>query len=553
MTIKKAVVTLEKGVNKSSFISEMQSSGNKGEHLPQRAVELKDILQGSNRNIQFWMTATEVVELRKDPRVMWVRYGTNLENGIEFSVNGSVPPRDFSRQSPVVLDSNESNWGIPSAQFHENPYFLNGFRTVDITNYQHSFFNGGEGVDLVIHDDSCEVGHPEWLDPDTGATRLQLIDWPTEANMPSSTQDPNHYSTQPNTSGHGVHVMGTAGGKNYGWAKKANLYFLNILSDVGFDVGESLSLLRNWHLNKGNSRPTVVNMSWGSGTNYSTLAPIISGSFRGDAWDINDFGANESQELIVRYILRDYQSDPSHGVLNMDIYAEIEDCIDAGIIIVSAAGNNSHMADVPLGPDYNNYYTRDFLGILNENIYYNRGSTPSAVPGVICVGNIDSQPDTWFSTNKDTKHFSSTTGPRVDIWAAGTDVMSAIPAGSIQENFYGSANHPDNASFRATKITGTSMASPQVAGVMCEIMSENPTFSPSLARTALFSSFIVQGELADLDPINFAYTIDFFYSLLRGPNVRLYNRYKSTTPFSVNLGRASSTSTRFVTTQAAQI
>ena len=61
--------------------------------------------------------------------------------------------------------------------------------------------------------------------------------------------------------------------------------------------------------------------------------------------------------------------------------ADIQDAINDGVIVISAAGNSYWNNDISSGVDYDNQY---------NSTYHSRGSTPAAADNVICVGNIGS-------------------------------------------------------------------------------------------------------------------------------------------------------------------
>ena len=94
--------------------------------------------------------------------------------------------------------------------------------------------------------------------------------------------------------------------------------------------------------------------------------------------------------------------------------ADIADAIAEGIIFVGSAGNQNFKVDLPTGNDYNNYY-------LDNGIpyYYHRGSSPGAQTGVICVGGMSSGSGEGKSQN-------SNTGPRIDLYAPGVNIISSV-------------------------------------------------------------------------------------------------------------------------------
>jgi hypothetical protein len=99
-------------------------------------------------------------------------------------------------------------------------------------------------------------------------------------------------------------------------------------------------------------------------------------------------------------------------------------------------------------------------------IYYARGSSPTAAAGVIHVGAIDVYKD-------DRKASYSNCGPRVDIYAPGTSIMSSFNNGLS----FGSVQDPRNTSFNMGKISGTSMAGPQVTGILALVLEKHPTWT----------------------------------------------------------------------------
>jgi hypothetical protein len=161
--------------------------------------------------------------------------------------------------------------------------------------------------------------------------------------------------------------------------------------------------------------------------------------------------------------------------------ADIEDAIDEGIIYVGAAGNGYWKHDVPGGLDWNNTFemANRYPGSVANPYYYMRGTSPTAndtidhpdgryeIPN-ICVGAVD-----YVATER--KANFSDCGPGVDIYAPGVQVISSYDS-------TGSVTDPRNSSFRLSKISGTSMASPQVCGVLACILELYPHFNAYQAK-----------------------------------------------------------------------
>jgi subtilisin family serine protease len=158
--------------------------------------------------------------------------------------------------------------------------------------------------------------------------------------------------------------------------------------------------------------------------------------------------------------------------------ADITDALAEGIIIVAAAGNESQYIDVPTGPDYNNKMYFEYYGEIQEYPYH-QGTAPGSVPGVICVGAIDADFVEW-------KAWYSNTGPRIDIYAPGSQVTSAfLKAGSGWSDV--TEDRRSNIHYIA-RDSGTSMASPQVCGVIACLLEKYPNMTPADALNYIITT-----------------------------------------------------------------
>ena len=475
----KAVVTLDLGVDVDAFIEDMVSGTNQSEFMPGRKVELFNEKPDSLRNVDFVLTREEAELLKNDPRVIDVRYGTKVENGIFLKPSSVDTEKLYSKTG--TLDPTHYNWGIPACVNATNP-----FSSVNTSiNFTHGFPVAGTGVDVVIQDSGIDPTHPEWLTFDGSTSRLQQVDWPTVAGLTATySQNINHYT---DLDGHGTHVAGTAAGRLYGWAKNANIYAITIIDNpAAFGVSASFNLIRGFHNNKtvtstGYKRPTIVNMSWGY---YKVYENITGGNYRGTPWT-----ATTPQSLygMVQTIYNRLTGPTRyyHPVRVASVDADILDCINAGVILVAAAGNDAHKVDASTGTDYNNYYTDS----VNGTTYYHRGATPCNTSGVVTVGSVK-------VADPEGKNFFSNTGPGVDLFAPGESIMSSIPDGSTIATNTGTVDYPLNPLFKSTKISGTSMASPQVTGVVACMLEARPSYNQSQVR-AWLTETTATGRLSD--------------------------------------------------------
>jgi subtilisin family serine protease len=154
---------------------------------------------------------------------------------------------------------------------------------------------------------------------------------------------------------------------------------------------------------------------------------------------------------------------------------DVQEMIDEGIHVCIAAGNHYHKIDRAGGDDYNN------SALTNTGrIYYHQGSSPYS-SNAIMVGSLDSES---FDITRDKKADYSNSGEGIDIFAAGTDIMSCCS----NINTKSAVAYHLNSNFKQVNIYGTSMASPQVAGVASLYLQNNPTATPAQVKTWLLSN-----------------------------------------------------------------
>jgi subtilisin family serine protease len=464
-------VILHKGINYDVFWDDMESDTDGGKlYIPNRAVQYTNERPASLRQCWYLLTDEEVELLKQDDRVLAVEIPPEHRTDIVPILN-AVQYGDFTKTTSSTGEY--INWGLIRSNFRENPYGME----ISTTTEPYLYTLTGNGVDIVIQDSGIQIDHPEFYD-ENDITRVQLINWYTESGI-AGTQSANHYR---DFDGHGTHVASTAAGKRYGWAKNAKIYSVKVGglegsgdSGTGISITDCFDVIKGWHNNKpidpqtGNKRPTVVNMSWGYGSYYNTISTLNYRGVSKTGVDIDTTNKREGFGLINNSGFPAATFITNVRIVSVD--TDVDELIDAGVHVCIAAGNRGHKVEFYSGSDWSNHIIAD-----TNTIYYNQGSSPNS-SGSLIVGNMDSS----MSGSLDMKAVSSECGPGVDIYAPGTNIMGACS----NTNRFGAPNYYWNSSFKQTNISGTSMASPQVAGICALMLEANPNASPQSIKQAL--------------------------------------------------------------------
>jgi serine protease AprX len=292
----------------------------------------------------------------------------------------------------------------------------------------------GTGIGIAVLDSGIDTGHRVFLDRDNDVRVVYSKDFTGEGR----TDDP---------FGHGTHVASIAAGNGriaraeyVGIAPNANIINLRVLNSQGTGrVSYILGGLEWVYQNRAAYNIRVVNLSLGT-------------------------AAVES-----------YKNDP--------VCKAVRRLVDAGIVVVAAAGNNG----------------KDAAGQKIYGAIHSPGSEPSVITvGATNTFGTDARSDDgvasyssrgptrggWTDTHG-ARHHDNLVKP--DLVAPGNKIIDAAA-----EDNYLITTHPELDaevssvdSRRMMYLNGTSMATPTVAGAAALMLQANPTLTPNIVKTIL--------------------------------------------------------------------
>jgi len=490
------------------------------EYIPDREVLCITDLPFSPTRSVYKLSSWEVDDLLQHPKIKWIEK-SSMHNPLvleqrkideEFDRHTSVD-RFKTNISNIRTTSSPgtaltfTQWGLLRHQSSTNNFGTNTTVNSDI---QYSLT--GKNVDIVIMDTGVRWDHPEFLKPaytsvPVGVSTYSIsrvkdillhgpsefgFTWASNGLTAPGSGSITGYSTSTalesssfNGSWHGSHVAGTAAGNQFGLAFEANIWSIACVdrSDLGWaEPSDGFDYIKVWHKNKpinpatGMRNPTVVNCSWGH-RQFVLSGSAYNATFRGNSVSNTYVAASANNVPSIYYITPngsyyEFTTKKTSGQTQADELVEDVDC--QNVILVCAAGNSgtgNGKQDITTGVDYNNQFTSGtFYYSSGYDAYYCRNGTPSIthidqLDAVIKVGAIDSTVVTASGITSERKAYYSNTGPSVDIWSAGSNILSPYSSGYVD---------PRNNSYYLNYLSGTSMATPNVVGMISLYLQTNP-------------------------------------------------------------------------------
>ena len=362
----------------------------------------------------------------------------------------------------------------------------------------------------------------KYVSPSNGGTATGNNDFGTVTISSSYTRAAKDGSnTTQHTSGgyHATPCMSQAYGKTEGWAFNANKWHMNIIWSSGaVSIPSCFKILKIFHQCKPNrsfdntKNPTITSHSWGR--RIGIAAAVYYWRTPGDG--TGGVGYSYSAGTAPAY-LNNFWQQGSMAVPSPPTNSETilgDDVVDAGVIFVTAAGNNNQQMVLGDDSNYDNY-----IGganwTLNDAINYNSfislttnrpgfpasiGQDRSGATDIFRTFNIGALDSNKSSNTTEQKAGYSNMGNSIDCYAIGADSLSATDDNSgIRYNRYDAYYTLDGVQSDESEdrqFGGTSSACPVVVGLLATKLQYNRTWSWSNLKDWLANEVTVQDASA---------------------------------------------------------
>lgn len=372
---------------------------------------------------------------------------------IEFIKTGVGEPKNFVGENVLKEGfATSSTTGVCGVldMVLDTPYYLDpDFFEADPTNRLTMRWDGTTvPVESVARDwwrnESTTYRSAKYVGTSSGgtATTGSAEDFGVVSVNTSQTRANSNGSNTAQHTGGGFHAtpcMAQSYGKTHGYAYNANKWHMSIIWSTGSQsISNMFRILKVFHQLKPNrasdntKNPTITSHSWGRiysfGDGYYFYRTTSSGvSFTTSAKPafLNNFYGGDQHEKWERQT-------QSETVLGHEM-------LDAGVIFLSAAGNNNQKQVLPGHPDYDNYHGSSSTYALSTAEYNgrmtHRPGFPSSIgyvsnymgtgQGGYRTFNIGALDSNMSSTSYERKASYSNMGEGIDCYAIGADSLSA--------------------------------------------------------------------------------------------------------------------------------
>ena len=531
------------------------------DNIPSRACECTDIKSYSTHRSTYLLEDEEVELLKNNSKIISVnldcnfhreeylsipkeaeiqkrpfRWPTNVKNYKTLFTNGSGPPdvatsAELNRSGYQLLrlTQKEDPW-INTYDVSVVPASSDGssdYRSNDVIQSRiETLGRDGTGVDVVISDDACWFGHPEFVVDNISVVRDLVLDGPyyldpaafsgqtityigrttsTEAAAiawweNSSSRSPQFQEfgniligdsyTRANVNGdesnycsevepfghHGTPCASLAYGKTLGWAYNANKWFIHYGSplETHWDIIKIFHQYKPNNQTYGDKNPLIVSTSWGY---VGTILESGFLKYRNESIVPYD---SQTVPLCVYTVGYDGIKYACQITPDSETVAADELANEPRVYIFNAAGNSNQIVSKPINSDYNNWISNTNSTPTSPVNYFNRVGHPGNLSydselqeyAAFSVGALHDANISHNGVIKEQRVEYSNMGPGIDVYTPANRTLGAYSADSPSvEGYFDYTRYDDpedttylNITPYDTIFSGTSAACPVAAG-----------------------------------------------------------------------------------------
>lgn len=307
---------------------------------------------------------------------------------------------------------------------------------------------------------------------------------------------------------HGTQCASLTFGRTHGWAYNANKWVIDAYSGTGTFFEEYFDIMKIFHLYKPNNPryrkqdPTISSNSWGF-----RVTPRSSGVYNHRGTDIAYTSRTGDSPPLMRVAAANGDGRMKHFPKpdTDPMLTAADECVESGVILVCAAGNDTQQQVTPDHPNYNNFHNSvagatwdqttwtELGGYWDAYATTNRGGYPQIAgqeqslnqDGTLdCFAtiNIGALDDDWAdgtpTGSQENKAYYSDFGPAVDCYAPADGTLAAASPNDTTsivnryDNFYPGMT-ADGGSAEDTYFNGTSAACPVACGFLATVLEYN--------------------------------------------------------------------------------
>ena len=307
---------------------------------------------------------------------------------------------------------------------------------------------------------------------------------------------------------HGTQCASLTFGRTHGWAYNSNKWIIDVYSSIGiyfeayFDIMKIFHLYKPTNITYGNKNPTISSNSWGF-----RVTPRSSGFYNHRGSDISYTNRLSDAPPIMRVVTTNGDGRMKHFPKpdTDPMLTSADECVEAGVILVTAAGNDSQQQVTPDHPNYDNFHNAlagatwdqttwtELGGFWEAYATTNRGGYPQVAGqeqsldengtldcfATINVGALD---DDWADGtpigSQENKAYYSDCGPAVDCYAPADGTLAAASPNDSSsivnryDNTYPGLT-ADEGTAEDTYFNGTSAACPVACGFLATVLQWN--------------------------------------------------------------------------------